>query len=235
MNKQKTRGFTLIELIAIIVVLAAIFLVAFPILLGTTKKTKTSAYDITVENLCEAGKTYIADNQDKYPTATTVGSKITIPLLDLLEYGVIAEDMIDPQLNISLEDSSLIYTVEDDQSLSCGFEEKVTVPIPNDAYCKENLVYTGQIQSLLKRRIPGVIYTNDTATNAGTYTVTALLDDASGYMWEDTTKTAKTFECTINKADDNITIVPVSIVYSNTPINPDISTKSGLPTNKVYK
>lgn len=234
MNKQKTRGFTLIELIAIIVVLAAIFLVAFPILLGTTKKTKTSAYDITVENLCEAGKTYIADNQDKYPTATTVGSKITIPLLDLLEYGVIAEDMIDPQLNISLEDSSLIYTVEDDQSLSCGFEEKVTVPIPNDAYCKENLVYTGQIQSLLKRRIPGVIYTNDTATNAGTYTVTALLDDASGYMWEDTTKTAKTFECTINKADDNITIVPVSIVYSNTPINPDISTKSGLPTNKVY-
>ena len=234
MNKQKNRGFTLIELIAIIVVLAAIFLVAFPILLGTTKKTKTSAYEVTVENLCEAGKAYIADNQDKYPGATTVGNKITLPLLDLLEYGVVTVDMVDPQLNISLDDSTLIYTVQDDQSLKCEFEEKTTVTIPSDAYCNENLVYTGELQSLLKRRIPGVIYTNDTAVNAGTYTVTALLDDESGYMWDDTTKTAKTFTCSIAKADDNITIVPVSVVYSNTPINPDITAKSGISTNKTF-
>ena len=234
MNRLKNKGFTLIELIAIVVVLAAIFLVSFPILLGITKNTKESKYDVTVGNLCEAGKTYIANNQNKYPNATSVGAKITIPVIELVEYGVVDQDTIDPALNLSLEDSTLIYTVKDDQSLSCVFEGKVTVPAPNDSYCNENLVYTGEVQSLLKRRIEGVIYTNDTAINAGTYTITALLDDASPYMWDDTTKGAKTFTCTIKKADDNITIVPVSVVYTNTTINPDISTTSGINTNKTF-
>ena len=55
---MNNRGFTLIELTGIVLVLAAIFLLTFPALLNTTRADKEKEYNVMVENLCKAGATY---------------------------------------------------------------------------------------------------------------------------------------------------------------------------------
>ena len=40
MKKLKNKGFTLVELVAIVVILAAIFLVAFPMILSSSKRAE---------------------------------------------------------------------------------------------------------------------------------------------------------------------------------------------------
>ena len=56
---MKNKGFTMIELLAIVTVLAAILLVSFPTLINITRKDKERKYNDMVDTLCKAGETYI--------------------------------------------------------------------------------------------------------------------------------------------------------------------------------
>lgn len=78
----------------------------------------------------------------------------------------------------------------------------VHVQAPTSAYCKENLKYTGLMQTITKEPSEGYTFSNNVQTNVGTYTVNASL--SSGYIWFDNTTTDKTFECSILKADSYI-------------------------------
>ncbi len=235
MKRIKNKGFTLVELVAIVVLLAAIFLIGFPILLGITKKTNDSQFDVMVDNLCEASKAYVNGNPEKFPNLNVVGNKLVLSISDLIEYGVVDPTTKNPKTNQTLEDSSIVITVEEDQSLSCAFDPRTVTPIPNsDLICNPDLVYTGELLSLIKNRQDGVIYTNDRATNAGTYIVTASLNPNSAFVWSDTTATSKTVTCTIKKANDTITIVPVSRIYNGQELVPSIETSSGISTGKSF-
>lgn len=73
-----------------------------------------------------------------------------------------------------------------------------TIPTAND-YCKSNLIYDGSEKTLTNAHGEGYTFVNNTGTNAGSYTVSAVLDEH--YEWSDTTQTNKTFECSIGKAN----------------------------------
>lgn len=118
---MNTKGFTIIELIAIIVVLAAIFLVSFPSLLNTTKADKEKQYDIMVENVCLAGQSYIYSNMDKYPMLSTVGSTIEISISELIENNYVDKNEVNPKTDKLIKNNSLTYTVLSDLSLNCKY------------------------------------------------------------------------------------------------------------------
>ena len=67
------------------------------------------------------------------------------------------------------------------------------------SYCKENLVYNEEEQTLTKAPGAGYTFKNNKKTNAGEYNVTAKLED--GYEWSDGTTTDKAIVCSISKAN----------------------------------
>lgn len=120
---MKNRGFTLVELIAVIVVLVTIFLISFPALLNTTKSDEAKKYNDMVEDLCLAGKSYIYANIDQFQELSTVNSEIRITIKQLINYGNVERDLKNPKTDRVIENSMLIYTVLSDYSLECKYIE----------------------------------------------------------------------------------------------------------------
>lgn len=122
MAYKNEKGFTLVELIAIILVLSAIFLVSFPSILNSAKKGKEEEYNNMVKNLCLAGETYIYSNIENYDQLKTVSSTINIAVKDLIEYGNVDASLTNPKTGVLVENSTLVYTVSSDLTLVCEYE-----------------------------------------------------------------------------------------------------------------
>ena len=96
MNK---KGFTLIELIVVIVLLSLISLVVFPAVFKTLNTSKQMAYESQKEIVLKAAKEYYLDNIDLLPE-TKEESETSIELKDLIKNGYINEDeIINPKNN----------------------------------------------------------------------------------------------------------------------------------------
>lgn len=116
------RGFTLVELVAIIIVLATIFLVSFPSFLNTAKLDKEKEYQEMVNNLCIAGETYIYSNLDDFPEIKNINSKINIQIEELISYGNVKSGITNIKAEKVVDRDALIYTVLEDYSLDCEYK-----------------------------------------------------------------------------------------------------------------
>ncbi|MBQ2947266.1 MAG: type II secretion system protein [Bacilli bacterium] len=120
---MNNKGFTLIELVAIVLVVAAIFMVSFPSLLNLSKKDEERKYDSMVENLCLAGDTYIKNNEEDFKNMIIPNNKIEVEINELMAYGIVKYETKNPKTNKSVENDKLIYTVQSDKSLNCQYKE----------------------------------------------------------------------------------------------------------------
>jgi len=84
----------------------------------------------------------------------------------------------------------------------------ISTEIPtSEEYCAD-VTYTGSSQTLTLTPGTGYTFKNNTGTNVGSYTVTATL--LPNYTWSDREEGAKTFNCSIAKADCSCTISSAS-------------------------
>lgn len=117
------RGFTLVELVAIVVILATIFLVSFPTLKNMSTKDDKKRYDTIVEDICTAGKTYMYSNMDSFPNLSIIGEIIDLEVSKLIEYGNVDKNLKNPKTKLSVKYDKLKYTVLEDFSLDCEYIE----------------------------------------------------------------------------------------------------------------
>ena len=92
-NKQ--NAFTLVELLAVIVILAIVLIIAVPGVLSIINKTKDSAYDRQVDMIKDAAKNYVTAN-----TVTWSGDnpKSTLVTLNMLQSGgYLDKKILDPR------------------------------------------------------------------------------------------------------------------------------------------
>ena len=118
------KGFTLIEVIAIMVVLVGIFLVSFPSLTNMAKLNDEKRYENMISDLCTAGKTYMYANLDKFPELEIINSEIELQISELISYGIVDKNTVDPKTELSVEDNILKYIVVEDLSLKCVYIEE---------------------------------------------------------------------------------------------------------------
>lgn len=114
------RGFMLVELIAIIIVLALIFLVAFPNLVNIEKDDKEKQYETMKKDLCTAGENYIYSNKDYFGEFET-NKQIKISIEDLIKQELVSETLKDVKTNEEVKNGTLIYKVLDDKTLECEY------------------------------------------------------------------------------------------------------------------
>lgn len=95
MNK---KGFTLVELIGVITLLAIVALISIPIITSSISRTNEKAYNTQVESIVSATKKWIVKNGSKNDTTFTVS------LQELINDNLIENDVIiDPR-----DDSNMI-------------------------------------------------------------------------------------------------------------------------------
>lgn len=117
------KGFTLVEIVAIMVVLVGIFLVSFPALSGTLKLEEAKKYNNMVIDLCTAGKTYMYSKMDEFPELSIINSDIILEISSLISYGSVDKNLVNPKSELSVKDDSLKYTVREDLTLDCEYIE----------------------------------------------------------------------------------------------------------------
>lgn len=86
--KRNNRGFTLIEITAVVLILGVIFLISFPTLERLMKKSDQDKDKFNEENIIMAAKTYLNIHSSEY--SFTANSDVEITLNKLVE-----EDLID--------------------------------------------------------------------------------------------------------------------------------------------
>ncbi len=121
---MNTRGFTLIEIVAVMVVLVGIFLVTFPTLTNMAKSDEEDKYNNVVNDLCIAGKTYMYSNMDEFPNLSIVNTEIVLTVQELIDYGSVDKNVVNPKTDKSVKEGSLKYTVLEDFSLDCEYIEE---------------------------------------------------------------------------------------------------------------
>ena len=92
----------------------------------------------------------------------------------------------------------------------------IEVPVPKAV---AGLVYTGNVQTGVVEAV-GCTMTGNVATNAGSYTATATLDDPDVYVWSDGTSSEKTTSWSIGKATydmSGVVFEDATFIYDGTP------------------
>lgn len=108
------KGFTLIEMLGIVTVLATILLVVTPILNKSLKQLKNTSESTNYNNLKESAEAYIELNRDKYPELYNPGSSIQITVQDLYNANLLKgkKENLDNNSYITIianEDHTLSY------------------------------------------------------------------------------------------------------------------------------
>ena len=121
MNK---KGFTLVELLAVIIILAVILTIILPSVSKTLKKSKNTIYDIQINDILKSTYDYSLKNLKLLPES----GKTYITLNELKKNGFIENDLKDPKTNkyfnndlvVSIENVGTKYNNKEKNSLLNG-------------------------------------------------------------------------------------------------------------------
>lgn len=119
---MNNKGFTLIEITAVVVVLVAIFLVSFPNFINMAKTQDDNQYNSMVESICMAGESYIHANSDSYGSNFEPGNVINVDINVLIEENMVEKNLENPKTKKSVVYDTLSYKVLDDYSLECTYK-----------------------------------------------------------------------------------------------------------------
>ena len=124
MNK---KGFTLVELLAVIIVISVVSLIIFPVVTKQISKSKQDLYNIQVENIIKAAKDMVLDNRELLdenhivPTLISIEEMQTATNKDGVHY--LEEGTIKSPLDESVMNGTVVITY-DESSKGYKYEYK---------------------------------------------------------------------------------------------------------------
>lgn len=196
MNKNK--GFTLVELIGIVIVLGVLVIIGIPSLIKTMKVNQNREYEVFEKNLFLAAETYVSDHIEEIDELKVVGGTYYVFTSYLLEEKLIKQkNLYNPKTKRNLTDNAAIkVTVSEDSS----YEYELTKYDP-PVYANGTIVYFNPVTNS--------ICTNYSNANSNDEVKTGCL---RWYIFNDT-KTANTLNLLL---DHNTTSYYRPIDYIST-------------------
>lgn len=103
---MKKNGFTLAELLGVIVVLSLIALVVLPAVDKSLKESKETMYQTQINTIKEAAKTWASDHVEELPS--TENGNITVTLGELKTGGYVENDIKNPKTKALFPDTMVV-------------------------------------------------------------------------------------------------------------------------------
>lgn len=117
--RESKKGFTLIELMGVIVVMSIILLVGLPTISNMMKKDVESTYERYLVELYAASESYFVENKDFYPALVAPGGQAYVTIDELMSEGYIRNVVTDPETNEDLPiETQVEVTVNADYTYS---------------------------------------------------------------------------------------------------------------------
>ncbi|HIS90559.1 MAG TPA: type II secretion system protein [Candidatus Faecisoma merdavium] len=120
------KGFTLVELLAVIVILGVLTLITFPIIDGTIKNSKEKALASTIKSIEDAAYNYSTKNDIGYQTYY---KKITLD--ELAKSGLLDNEIINPVTNNKMNGCVLYKWVEEYKQYEFKYDEECNNTVPD--------------------------------------------------------------------------------------------------------
>ena len=155
---MKNKGFSLVELMGIIIILSLISLLVIPSIDRSIKNFKLKAYNSQIQNIKLATEDWVIDNLGKY--ALLENETLTIFLSQLKAGGYLEEEFINPNTDLPFNDDMQINVTRVKDSLKYFVIENSG---SEDEYLEELPIITLN-GSFVERIKPGGKYTERGAT-----------------------------------------------------------------------
>ena len=209
------KGFTLVELLGVIVILGIVLGLAVVGYIGINNHIKKTYYNGLEESVLVAGNEYYNYNKEKLPKMYGDNEEVEVEELIRNKYieeiknrsgesctGYVgAYKKITEKVNYYVCLDCGEYKSERDECKGI-IDYSEAIQVPNNSIC-DNKTYNGTEQVVVKEtRSDGYTLSNYKGINAGEYRVVAKL--LTGYSWNDKTTSDKVVVCKINKANPNV-------------------------------
>lgn len=112
---KNKKGFTLIELVAVVTLLAAITLVSVPSIVNTLKKNEEKEYKEFETVLKRATELYVERNRSLYPELNNIGGTVDVEAETLINEGYLKQSLKNPNDDIPLVNYRVNIKVDNDQ------------------------------------------------------------------------------------------------------------------------
>ena len=113
------HGFTLVELLAVIIIIGIIFAITFPIVTNNIKDSEERAYNLQIEQIITAAKDMIVSENITIPKD---GERITIYIGELKRKGLLPIEMINSKTKKTISNTSTIVVTRVDNSYTYDVE-----------------------------------------------------------------------------------------------------------------
>ena len=121
---MKKDGFTMVELIAIITILAVIILIALPSVVKIRRNAEEKIYNDFLNDLYIKTENYVITNGDLFENLNTVNNKAYVQVKDLINAGYINKDVVNPKTEQVISDkNTIIVKKEKDETFSYVYLE----------------------------------------------------------------------------------------------------------------
>lgn len=122
---MKKRGFTLVEMLGVVTILAVIFALLYPNIMNMLDKSKSDDYDEYRSNIHLSAEAYITSNGLDSSLINT-GDKISITFEDLLKSGFLSSKVVNPKTGVSVGNEpsvKIIITLTENNTYEYTIEE----------------------------------------------------------------------------------------------------------------
>lgn len=118
------KGFTLVEMLAVITLLGLLALVIIPASEAIIKNSKNDSYNIQIQNIKNAMKNYASSNAFNMPTVN--GDYVELTLGDLKREGFLEKEFINPKNEKCFSDNIVLRITRVKNNYKYTIESEVT-------------------------------------------------------------------------------------------------------------
>ena len=135
MNK---KGFSLVEVLAVLVIFSIILLITIPSINNVTRKSKKRLYETQIKILKESANIFITDYINIIPVENN--ESITIELKLLKDMDIINQDLKNPMTDKYFADEMLITLTNNNDIFTTTITEKDSINYSNTVKYKDHIV-----------------------------------------------------------------------------------------------
>lgn len=130
---SRKKGFTLIEMLAVIAILGIATLVIAPSIVGILKRSEDKKYENYLEDLYLAAESYVQSNMENITELSTIGGSYTVSIKLLRDKNLVKQNLINPKTKQNTKDTDGIkITVADDLKHIYTFITDIEEEVPAD-------------------------------------------------------------------------------------------------------
>ncbi len=113
---MKKRGFTLIELIGIVVIIGLILLVAVPTINNVIERSEENKKQEALNNIYMATENYLMANYDEYSSLDNIGASEYIYVMDLINQQYMDIDELNPNDDESFDSKDVVKVTRNEDN-----------------------------------------------------------------------------------------------------------------------